>query len=535
VVAAVRSYRFNQAPRTLSAEGYATADPMIYVTTPIYYPNDRPHLGTAYTTLVADAVARYFRLKGEQVFSLTGTDEHGLKIARAAEENGMTPQEWVDRIVVRFHEAWDLLDIDYDGFIRTTEARHEGSVRKLLQAMYDAGDIYEARYEGPYCVSCEAYYTDDELVDGACPIHERPVEIHAEDNYFFRLSAYGDRLLAHLEANPSFVTPETRRNEVVSFIQQGLDDISVSRASLSWGVPLPWDDSHVAYVWVDALINYISAAGYLDDEERFATQWPAWAHLVGKDILRFHAIIWPAMLMSAGLPLPRQIASHGFLLVGGSKMSKSRANQILPVDLVPTFGADGYRYHFLRDVSFGPDGNFSWEGMVARYNADLANDLGNLASRVLNLAERYRDGRVAAVSDLDGEEEAPLVAAAAEALDALAGFEEFRTKQALEGVWRLFGAANAYLEATEPWKVAKDPDRAGRLDRILNAALEALRVGAILVWPAMPGAAGRLWAKLGLPGGPGDGPLAETAVFGVFPESPVSKGDPLFPRVETEE
>jgi len=517
------------------AEGYATGPiPMIYITTPIYYPNDRPHLGTAYTTLVADAVARYWRLKGEEVFSLTGTDEHGLKIARAAEENGMSPQEWVDHIVERFYEAWAMLDIEYDDFIRTTEPRHTGAVRKLLGVMHDAGDVYEHRYEGPYCVACEAYYTEAELVDGHCPIHERPVEIHAEDNYFFKLSAYGDRLLAHIEANPDFVTPVTRRNEVVSFIEQGLEDISISRANLEWGIPLPWDETHVAYVWVDALINYASAAGFLDDDGRFAGQWPAWAHLVGKDIIRFHAIIWPAMLMSAGLPLPRQIASHGFLLVGGQKMSKTRANQILPEDLVPTFGSDGYRYHFLRDVSFGPDGNFSWEGMVARYNADLANDFGNLVNRVLNLAERFRDGRVPAVSDPDATEDAGLREAAAGAVEALALFEDFKTKRALEGVWRLFRAANAFMEATEPWKVAKDPAMADRLDTILNAALEALRVGAILIWPAMPRAAENLWGRLGLPGGPGDGPLEQTAVFGTFPAVTVTKGDPLFPRIETE-
>jgi methionyl-tRNA synthetase len=506
---------------------------MIYITTPIYYPNDRPHLGTAYTTVVADAVARYWRLKGEEVFFLTGTDEHGLKIARAAEENGTTPQEWVDQIVNRFYEAWELLDIANDDFIRTTEERHRTSVQKLLQAIYDAGDVYESRYEGPYCVGCEAYYTQDELIDGKCPIHERPAEIHSEDNYFFRLSAYGDRLLRHIEANPHFVTPETRRNEVVSFIQRGLDDISISRAQLTWGVPIPWDPSHVTYVWVDALINYISAAGYSEEtSEGFDRRWPVWAHLVGKDIIRFHAIIWPAMLMSAGVPLPRQVASHGFLLVGGEKMSKSRANQILPEELTKTFGSDGYRYHFLRDVSFGPDGNFSWEGMVARYNADLANDLGNLANRVLNLAERFRGGTVPVVSDPDAPEEAALREAAAGALADLAGFEEFRTKQALDGVWRLFRAANAFVEATEPWHLAKDPEASERLDAVLNALLEALRVGAVLISPAMPKAAAELWRRLGLPGGPGDGPLEVTGRFGTFPATTVEKGDPLFPRLE---
>ncbi|HLE39573.1 MAG TPA: methionine--tRNA ligase [Acidimicrobiia bacterium] len=505
---------------------------MIYLSTPIYYPNDRPHIGTAYTTLVADAVARYWRLVGEEVYAVTGVDEYGLKIARAAEGHGMSPQQWVDHIVGRFHETWTMLDMSFDDFIRTTEERHRNTVQTLLQRMYDAGDVYLSHYEGPYCVGCEAYYTADQLVDGKCPVHGRPVEVHSEDNWFFRWSRYGDRLLEHIAAHPEFVTPGSRRNEVVGFIEQGLEDISMSRSSLTWGIPLPWDESQVAYVWFDALINYVSAAGFSDDPDRFANQWPAWAHLVGKDILRFHAVLWPAMLMSAGLALPRQIAVHGWLLVGGEKMSKSNASQILPSDLVPTFGSDGYRYHFLRDVSFGPDGNFSWEGMVERYNADLANDLGNLANRVLNLAVIYRSGRVPAVSNHTAPEESVLVAAAAEARDALSGFGEFRTKQALDGVWRLFAAANAFVEATAPWHLAKNPETAGRLDQVLNAALEALRVGAVLVSPVMPSAASRLWAMLGLPGGPGDGPLASTGVFGTFPAVTVTKGDPLFPRIE---
>ncbi|MFH1105532.1 MAG: methionine--tRNA ligase [Actinomycetota bacterium] len=506
---------------------------MIYLTTPIYYPNDRPHIGTAYTTLVADATARYWRLVGEEVYAVTGTDEHGLKIALAAEAHGMTPQAWVDHIVAGFHEAWDLLDLSFDDFIRTTEPRHRDTVRDVLQRIHDHGDTYLSRYEGLYCVSCEAYYAEDELVDGNCPQHGKPVQVHAEENWFFRLSRYAQPLLDHIAANPGFITPEARRNEVVGFVEQGLDDISMSRASLKWGIPLPWDDSQVAYVWFDALINYLSAAGYSDDPARFERQWPAWAHLVGKDILRFHAVYWPAMLMSAGLPLPRRVVAHGWLLVGGEKMSKSNATQILPAELVAAFGVDAYRYHFLRDVSFGPDSNFSWEGMVGRYNADLANDLGNLANRTLNLAEKFRNGRVPAIADHTAPEEQVLVAAAGGALAAMDGFGEFRSKQALEGVWRLFGAANAFLEATAPWHLGKDPASAVRLDQVLNAALEALRVGAVLVSPAMPGAAARLWDRLGLLGRPDQGPLAETGVFGVFPEVTVTKGDPLFPRIET--
>ena len=505
---------------------------MIYLSTPIYYPNDRPHIGTAYTTLVTDAVARYWRLKGEEVYAVTGTDEHGLKIAREAEEQGLAPQAWVDQIVERFHEAWELLDMGFDDFIRTTEPRHAATVQAMFQAWHDAGDTYLGRYEGLYCVRCEAYYTESDLVDGNCPWHGVPVETHAEENWFFRLSRFAQPLLDHIAANPDFVIPETRRNEVVSFIERGLDDVSISRATLEWGIPLPWDESHVAYVWFDALINYVTAAGFSDDPDRFARQWPAWAHLIGKDIVRFHAVYWPAMLMSAGLPLPRQVAVHGHLLVGGEKLSKSNATQILPSELVETFGVDGYRHHFLRDVSFGPDSNFSWEGMVDRFNADLANDLGNLANRVLNLAEKFRDGKVPAVADHGRPEEQALMSAAAEAVAAMRWYEEIKTKQALDGVWVLFAAANAFVEATEPWHLADhDPER---LDQVLNAALEALRVGAILVSPSMPGASQRLWEKLGLPGRADDGPLAETGAFGVFPATTVSKGDPLFPRIEAE-
>lgn len=476
-------------------------------------------------------MARYFRLKGEEVWFLTGTDEHGQKVFRAAERQGVGPQEWADQVVQRYLEAWKLLDISYDDFIRTTEERHKKGVRQLLQALYDNGDVYPARYEGLYCVSCEAYYREEELVEGKCPIHGIPVEIYAEDNYFFRLSKYGEPLLAHITAHPDFVHPEARRNEVVGFIQAGLEDISISRATLSWGIPLPWDQSQVAYVWVDALINYASGVGYGADQGRFERIWPPWSHLVGKDILRFHAVIWPAILLAVGLPLPRQVSAHGWLLVGGEKMSKTRANQIPPATLVDTFGSDAYRYHFVRDVPFGTDGTFSWEGMLARYNADLANDFGNLASRVLNVAESYRDGRVPAVSGSEASD-TQLRAAAGRALERLAGFEEWRIGDALAEVWRFFHAANTYLEVTEPWKLAKDPANSGRLDEVLNASLEALRVGAVLVSPVLPKAASELWRRLGLPGRPDESPLAETARFATFPESQVQKGEPLFPRLE---
>jgi methionyl-tRNA synthetase len=502
-----------------------------YITTPIYYPNAAPHIGHAYTTVVGDALARYYRLQGEEVLYLTGTDEHGLKIARAAEERGVEPQDFVDELARAYIDTWRLLDISNDDFIRTTEERHKQSARALLERLYESGDIYKGRYEGPYCVACEAYYKEEELArDRLCPIHGTPVEHYAEDNYFFRLSRYGDPLLDHLRANPEFVFPEARRNEVVGFIDQGLADFSISRAHLAWGIPLPWDPDQVTYVWVEALMNYVSAAGFGRDDERFSRTWPA-VHLVGKDILRFHAVYWPALLLAAGVPLPAQIAAHGWLMVGDEKMSKTRANQIHPADLVRTFGSDGYRYHFLRDVSFGPDGNFSWEGMVERYNADLANDFGNLANRALSLAVRYRGGEVRATSAVDGPE-AALRSAAERARTGLAGFESYRFNEALATVWRFFGAANAYIEATEPWKLAKDPAQSSRLDEVLNATLESLRVGAILTTPVLPRAAAELWHRLGLSGRPDAPPYGETARFGTFPSSRVEQGEPLFPRIE---
>ena len=362
-----------------------------FLTTPIYYVNDAPHIGHAYTTVAADVLARFKRMCGNEVAFLTGTDEHGLKVQRAAEARGVSPQEHADDFSVRFVEMNELLDITNTDFIRTTEPRHAAAVQELLQRCYDAGDIELDTYEGQYCVPCEAYYSEDELVGGNCPIHGRPVERVVEENYFFRLSRYQQRLLDYYEANPHAAQPDSRRNEVIGFIRQGLRDFSVSRTSITWGIPLPWDPAHVTYVWFDALTNYCSSAGLGSDPERFAAEWPADLHLIGKDILRFHAVYWPAMLMSAGIEQPRAVLSHGWLLVGGEKMSKTKLNAIAPADLVSTFGVDGYRYHFMADQRFGPDGDFSFEAMVARYNADLANNFGNLASRVLNMAKSYCD------------------------------------------------------------------------------------------------------------------------------------------------
>ncbi|HEX2064683.1 MAG TPA: methionine--tRNA ligase, partial [Acidimicrobiales bacterium] len=353
-----------------------------YVTTPIYYVNDAPHIGHAYTTVTADALARWHRLMGDEVFFLTGTDEHGLKIAQTAEANGVTPQEWTDRTVERFKAAWEQLEIGYDDFIRTSESRHHTAVQAFLQQVYDNGDIELGTYEGPYCVACEDYYTDSQLVDGNCPLHLRPVVRMKEENYFFKLSRYEQRLLDWYDANPDAVQPEAKRNEALGFIRQGLQDISITRTSLTWGVPVPWDAGHVFYVWYDALINYCTAIGFGSQPERFATWWPAVHHLIGKEILRFHCVWWPAMCMAAGIDPPANVFVHGWLLVKGEKMSKTRLNQIAPSQLVDDFGVDGYRYHFLRDTPLGPDGDFSYERMVERYNTDLANNLGNLLSRV---------------------------------------------------------------------------------------------------------------------------------------------------------
>ena len=507
-----------------------------YVTTPIYYVNDVPHIGHAYTTVTADALARWHRLVGDDVFFLTGTDEHGLKVARAAEANGLTPKEHADRTSARFVEAWRLLNISYDDFIRTTEPRHYQAVQQLLTAAYDNGFIEQATYEGLYCVSCEAYYVEGELIDGTlCPIHRRPVELFKEDNYFFKLSAFEQPLLDWYAADPDVVAPESKRNEAVGLIRQGLQDISITRTSINWGVPVPWDPAHVFYVWYDALINYATAIGYGSDRERFEAWWPAVHHLIGKDILRFHCVYWPALLMAAGEAPPQRIHVHGFLLVGGEKMSKTAFNQIAPADLVPDFGVDGYRYHFLRDQAFGPDGEFSYEGMVARYNADLANNLGNLLSRVATVVAKQCGGIGPAPSAASG-----LAAVAGSVYEATAAaWERVAPSEALEATWRLVRETNAALEAAQPWKMAPGPE----VDAVMGDALEALRIVALLAYPAMPTAAQEIWRRIGLDGpalGGTGGSIAEqrlpgAAAWGGYPGGlRVEKAPPLFPRIKSD-
>ena len=502
--------------------------PRFYVTTPIYYVNDVPHVGHAYTTVTADAAARWHRLLGDDTFFLTGTDEHGLKVLRAADEHGLSAQEHADRTSARFREVWDLLEISYDDYIRTTEPRHARSVQAFMQAIYDNGWIYKAVYSGLYCVSCEAYYTEEELIEGVnCPIHLRPVEHLEEENWFFKLSAFTQPLLDWYEANPDVVAPAGKRNEALGIIRHGLDDISISRTSIDWGVTVPWDPDHVFYVWYDALINYATAIGYGEDPEHFAQWWPAVHHLLGKDILRFHCVYWPAMLLAAGLEPPAQLKVHGFLLVGGAKMSKTGLNQIFPDDLVAEFGVDGYRYHFLRDTPFGPDGDFSYEAMVARFNTDLANNLGNLLSRVATVVTKKCDSVGPAPRS-----DSPLASVAAEVYAATAeAWEAIQPSIALDATWRLIRETNAYLEANEPWKLEPGPE----VDAVMGDALEALRIVAILATPAMPGTCAEIWRRIGLDGVPGDQRLPQAAVWGAYPGGrPVEKGEALFPRLKTE-
>jgi methionyl-tRNA synthetase len=496
-----------------------------YVTTPIYYVNDAPHIGHAYTTVTADALARWHRLLGDDVFFLTGTDEHGLKVQRAAEANDLTPLEQADRTSERYKQVWASLGISYDDFIRTTEPRHYRATQKLMQAAYDNGWIELRPYAGWYCVSCEAYYTEDDLLEGRrCPIHRTPVEWLEEENYFFKLSEFTEPLLKWYAEFPEAVTPEAKRNEAVGLIKGGLRDISISRTSITWGVPVPWDEGHVFYVWYDALINYATAIGYADDPDRFEAWWPSVHHLIGKDILRFHCVYWPALLMAAGIDPPKRIAVHGFLLVGGEKMAKSAANQISPADLLPTFGVDGFRYHFLRDQTFGPDGDFSYEGMVARYNADLANNLGNLLARVATVVER-KCGGIGPAPD-PASHLAPIAESVLEA--AAAGWAKVAPSEALDATWRLVRETNAALEAAEPWKA--DPGPA--VDAVLGDALEVLRMVAILASPAIPDSAQTIWERIGLEGQVAGVRLPAAAAWGGYPGGlKVEKAGPLFPRI----
>ena len=493
-------------------------------TTPIYYVNAKPHLGHAYTTIVADAVSRWHRLLGEEVHLLTGTDEHGLKIQQAADAAGVSPKEFADSIAPLFAQAWDRLNITHDDFIRTTEPRHAAGVKKLLQACFDAGDIEADMYRGQYCVACEAYFIEEELIEGKCPIHMKETTYVEEENYFFRLSRFEDRLLNWYEDHPNAITPGFRMNEVLGFIKGGLNDFSVSRKTLTWGIPLPWDSSHVAYVWFDALANYITAVGYGTDEKAFAENWPVDYHFIGKDIIRFHCVYWPAMLMSAGIEPPKGWAVGGWLLVDGEKMSKTTGNVVNPLDLIDVVGVDGFRYYVLAETTYGNDGDFSDEGLIKRFNSDLANNLGNLAARVATVVEK-KCGGVGPASSANS----PLAEIAATAVaETSQAWAAVQPSKALEATWKLIGATNSYLEDNEPWKM--EPGDA--VNTVMGDALEALRIVSILANAALPTTTQEIWNRIGLTGNIADLRINTDTKWGQYTGgTQVVKGQPLFPRL----
>jgi methionyl-tRNA synthetase len=518
-----------------------------FLTTPIFYVNDAPHIGHAYTEVAADVLARWHRQSGDDTWFLTGTDEHGQKILRTATANGMAPQEWADRLV---ETAWkpllDTINISNDDFIRTTEPRHAEGVAKFLQKLYDDNHIYAGEFEALYCVGCEEFKPKNEILDGTgafegekvCAIHSKPLELLQEKNYFFKMSAFQDRLLALYEERPDFVQPASARNEVVAFVQQGLEDLSISRTSFDWGIPIPWDDAHVTYVWFDALLNYITATGYSSDPEGFATRWPG-NHIVGKDILRFHAVIWPAMLMAAGLEVPKHVFAHGWLLVGGEKMSKSKLTGIAPNEITDTFGSDAFRYYFMRAISFGHDGSFSWEDLSARYHAELANGFGNLASRVLAMNAKYFNSAMPQAADEHEADRAIRELAASVTAAADRFVEGFAVHDAIAEVWKLVDALNGYVQDQQPWALAKDEAQADRLATVLATATEGLRALAELLHPILPLATEKLWAALGADTALGElaaQPLREAGRWGRLPAgTPQQSLAVLFPRIETTE
>jgi methionyl-tRNA synthetase len=548
-----------------------------YLTTPIYYVNDVPHLGTAYTTVAADVMARYRRMLGYDVYFLTGLDEHGQKVEQAATAAGMSAQEWVDKLAPAFIETWDMLNINYDVFMRTTDQAHKKSVQALARRLYENGDIYSGNYEGWYCLPDETYWAEADITlpesveiadaiaasdsgnkDGRvlpnCPDCNRPLQFVREKNWFFRLSQYTDFLIDYYENNPQAMGPDTRRNEIMSFLRSGLHDLSISRANVKWGIPLPWteegDDPQTMYVWFDALINYITAVGFgaADSDSsadaqasaaEFAYRWPAQVHFVGKDIIRFHCIIWPAMLHAAGLALPKTVFAHGFLLTKGEKMSKSKGNATTPAELVERFGVDGYRYYFMRDVSFGADGSISDEAMVQRFNGDLANDWGNLCSRLFSMVGKYCGGVVPAyVGDMhaEGAEGAVLRDSADGMFERVKdAFDRFDYSAALNAMWDLVRAANRYLEESAPWGLAKDPEKADQLANVLYSTLEVCRLVALYTAPVMPATSDEVMSRLSLDPATTEIDLMAATKWGQLPAgNEVRKGDPLFQRLEVE-
>jgi methionyl-tRNA synthetase len=504
--------------------------PKFYITTAIDYVNNAPHLGTAYEKIAADAIARYKRLAGFDTRFLMGNDEHSTNVEKAAREQGLSPKEYCDKMEAVFRDVWKRLDISFDDFIRTTEPRHARSVQALFEKIAARGDIYKGKYEGFYCVGCERFYPEKDLVDGKCPHHKTEPQWLSEDNYFFRLSAYGPRLLEHYRAHPEFLVPEIRRNEIINVIEGGLEDISVSRSSSTWGIPFPNDPGHTVYVWFDALINYISGVGYPESNGLFARYWPADLHVIGKDITRFHCIIWPAMLMSAGVPLPHKVLGHGWVNFQGERLSKSLGNIVNPLEIADRWGADSLRYYVLKEVPLWRDGDFTWDLFIQRYNSDLANDWGNLFTRTVSMVHRYRAGKLASTEA--GEELRPvLVKALADFRDA---FERYELEEGIEAAWAIIRRANRLVEEQAPWNLAKDPERAADLDRLLGSLAVALQHTALLLYPVMPVKAAQVWETLRLTPAlaearlPASGTLLAPPPTGV----PLGESKPLFPRIE---
>ena len=503
-----------------------------YITTAIDYVNSQPHLGTAYEKITADVIARYKRLSGIETRFLMGNDEHSQNVYQRAKEEGLDPLAFCDRMETSFRTVWERLDISFDDFIRTTEERHRLGVTALVRRIADAGDLYEGAYEGWYCVSCEAFKQEKDLVDGNCSVHQKPPQWIKEKNYFFRLSKYRQRLLEHYASNPDFLQPDIRRNEILRFLEAGLEDISMSRTGQAWGIPLPHDSDSVVYVWVDALINYLSAVGYGTDDELFETWWPASLHVVGKDITRFHCVIWPAMLMSAGLALPHQVFGHGWVHWKGQKMSKSLGTVLDPLEAAERFGPDPLRLYLTKEITYGQDGDFTWERFEDRYNVDLANNLGNLVSRFSSMVHRYREGRLEPPSRTSG----PLAAHAdgavrryQEAMDA------FALHRGIAAAFELIDSTNEFIASVQPWAVAKDVSRAAELDQQLYDIGEAIRIAALLLWPVMPTSCTKILARVGETRDVATLRLVSDTQWSTSLARVVTKSDPLWPRLDTRE